>query len=44
MIAPQFVVPDVVTDLCRERVIVTEFVDGRRFEEIVAILHPAAVP
>jgi predicted unusual protein kinase regulating ubiquinone biosynthesis (AarF/ABC1/UbiB family) len=28
-------VPDVVTSLCRERVITTEFVEGRRFDEIV---------
>ena len=27
--------PDVVDDLCRERVIVTEFVEGRRFAEIL---------
>jgi predicted unusual protein kinase regulating ubiquinone biosynthesis (AarF/ABC1/UbiB family) len=32
---PFVVVPDVVTDLCRERVIVSEFIEGRRFEEIV---------
>ncbi len=31
---PFVVVPDVITDLCRERIIVTEFIDGRRFEEI----------
>jgi predicted unusual protein kinase regulating ubiquinone biosynthesis (AarF/ABC1/UbiB family) len=31
---PFIVVPDVVMDLCRERVLVTEFVDGRRFGEI----------
>lgn len=31
---PFVVVPDVVTSLCRERVIVSEFVDGRRFAEI----------
>ena len=31
---PFIVVPAVVTDLCRERVIVTEFVPGRGFEEI----------
>ncbi len=31
---PFIVVPAVVTDLCRERVIVTEFVHGRGFEEI----------
>ena len=32
---PFVVVPDVITDLCRERVIVSEFVDGRRFADIV---------
>jgi predicted unusual protein kinase regulating ubiquinone biosynthesis (AarF/ABC1/UbiB family) len=37
---PFVVVPDVVTDLCRERVIVSEFVDGRRFEQITGL--PAA--
>jgi predicted unusual protein kinase regulating ubiquinone biosynthesis (AarF/ABC1/UbiB family) len=31
---PFIVVPDVVTSLCRERVLVTEFVDGRRLAEI----------
>ena len=31
---PFIVVPDVMTELCRERVIVTEFVEGRRFEAI----------
>jgi predicted unusual protein kinase regulating ubiquinone biosynthesis (AarF/ABC1/UbiB family) len=34
---PFVVVPDVITDLCRERVIVTEYVDGRRFEEILRL-------
>ena len=34
---PFVVVPDVVTDLCRERVIVTEFVEGRRFDEILSL-------
>jgi predicted unusual protein kinase regulating ubiquinone biosynthesis (AarF/ABC1/UbiB family) len=34
---PFVVVPDVVTDLCRERVIVSEFIDGRRFEEILEL-------
>ena len=34
---PFVVVPDVITDLCRERVIVTEFVEGRRFEEILGL-------
>jgi predicted unusual protein kinase regulating ubiquinone biosynthesis (AarF/ABC1/UbiB family) len=34
---PFVVVPDVLTELCRERVIVTEFVDGRRFEEILGL-------
>jgi predicted unusual protein kinase regulating ubiquinone biosynthesis (AarF/ABC1/UbiB family) len=31
---PFIVVPPVVTELCRERVIVTEFIDGRKFAEI----------
>ena len=31
---PFIVVPDVVTDLSRERVLVSEFVDGRRFAEM----------
>jgi predicted unusual protein kinase regulating ubiquinone biosynthesis (AarF/ABC1/UbiB family) len=31
---PFIVVPPVVTELCRERVIVTEFVEGRKFAEI----------
>ncbi|HEU4658288.1 MAG TPA: AarF/ABC1/UbiB kinase family protein [Capillimicrobium sp.] len=31
---PFIVVPEVVTSLCREKVIVSEFVDGRGFEEI----------
>ncbi len=31
---PFIVVPDVVTDLCRERVIVMDFVQGRRFAEV----------
>jgi predicted unusual protein kinase regulating ubiquinone biosynthesis (AarF/ABC1/UbiB family) len=31
---PFIVVPKVITQLCRERVIVTEFVDGRKFAEI----------
>ncbi len=31
---PFIVVPGVVTELCRERVIVTEFVEGRKFGEI----------
>ena len=34
---PFVVVPDVLTDLCRERVIVSEFVEARRFEEIVSL-------
>jgi predicted unusual protein kinase regulating ubiquinone biosynthesis (AarF/ABC1/UbiB family) len=34
---PFIVVPDVLTDLCRERVIVSEFVEGRGFEEIKAL-------
>jgi predicted unusual protein kinase regulating ubiquinone biosynthesis (AarF/ABC1/UbiB family) len=37
---PFIVVPDVVTDLCRERVIVSEFVEGRRFEDIVGRPQP----
>jgi predicted unusual protein kinase regulating ubiquinone biosynthesis (AarF/ABC1/UbiB family) len=31
---PFIVVPPVITELCRERVIVTEFVDGRKFAEM----------
>lgn len=31
---PFVVVPDVITKLCGRRVLVTEFVDGRRFEDI----------
>jgi predicted unusual protein kinase regulating ubiquinone biosynthesis (AarF/ABC1/UbiB family) len=31
---PFIVVPGVITELCRERVIVTEFIDGRKFAEI----------
>jgi predicted unusual protein kinase regulating ubiquinone biosynthesis (AarF/ABC1/UbiB family) len=31
---PFIVVPRVITELCRERVIVTEFVEGRKFAEI----------
>jgi predicted unusual protein kinase regulating ubiquinone biosynthesis (AarF/ABC1/UbiB family) len=34
---PFVVVPDVVTELCRERVIVSDFIDGRRFEEILTL-------
>jgi predicted unusual protein kinase regulating ubiquinone biosynthesis (AarF/ABC1/UbiB family) len=37
---PFIVVPDVVTELCRERVIVSEFINGRRFEQITDL--PAA--
>jgi predicted unusual protein kinase regulating ubiquinone biosynthesis (AarF/ABC1/UbiB family) len=33
---PFIVVPDVVTSLCGERVIVTEFVEGRRFAEVLS--------
>ncbi len=33
---PFIVVPPVVTELCRERVIVTEFIEGRKFAEIRA--------
>jgi predicted unusual protein kinase regulating ubiquinone biosynthesis (AarF/ABC1/UbiB family) len=32
---PFIVVPEVVTELCRERVIVSEYVEGRRFAEIL---------
>jgi predicted unusual protein kinase regulating ubiquinone biosynthesis (AarF/ABC1/UbiB family) len=31
---PFIVVPEVITELCRERVIVTEFIEGRKFAEI----------
>lgn len=31
---PFILVPDVVTDLCRERMIVMDFVEGRRFAEV----------
>jgi len=31
---PFIVIPGVITDLCRERVITTEFVEGRGFEEV----------
>ena len=31
---PFIVVPDVVTSLCRERVLVSEYVDGRRFNQL----------
>jgi predicted unusual protein kinase regulating ubiquinone biosynthesis (AarF/ABC1/UbiB family) len=34
---PFIVVPDVLTDLCRERVIVSDFVAGRGFEELKAL-------
>jgi predicted unusual protein kinase regulating ubiquinone biosynthesis (AarF/ABC1/UbiB family) len=37
---PFIVVPDVISELCRERVIVSEFVEGRRFEQISGL--PAA--
>ena len=37
---PFVVVPDVITALCGRRVLVTEFVDGRRFEEVRGL--PAA--
>jgi predicted unusual protein kinase regulating ubiquinone biosynthesis (AarF/ABC1/UbiB family) len=37
---PFVVVPDVVMPLCRERVIVSEYVDGRRFTEVLG--GPAA--
>ncbi len=35
---PFILVPQVVTDLCRERVLVTEYVDGMRFAEAKATL------
>src|SRR5207248_9726074 len=31
---PFIVVPDVIGDLCRERVLVSEFVEGRRFADV----------
>jgi predicted unusual protein kinase regulating ubiquinone biosynthesis (AarF/ABC1/UbiB family) len=37
---PFIFIPDVITDLCRERVLVTEWVDGTRFERLSA--YPAA--
>lgn len=37
---PFVVVPDVITQLCGRRVLVTEFVEGRRFEDILGL--PAA--
>ena len=33
---PFIVIPDVVTSMCRERVIVTEFIEGDSFEQIVS--------
>jgi predicted unusual protein kinase regulating ubiquinone biosynthesis (AarF/ABC1/UbiB family) len=33
---PFIVIPGVVTDLCRERVIVTEYVEGDRFEQVAS--------
>jgi predicted unusual protein kinase regulating ubiquinone biosynthesis (AarF/ABC1/UbiB family) len=33
---PFIVIPGVVTELCRERVIVTEFVEGERFEQVAS--------
>ena len=33
---PFIVIPGVVTDLCRERVIVTEYVEGERFEQVAS--------
>jgi predicted unusual protein kinase regulating ubiquinone biosynthesis (AarF/ABC1/UbiB family) len=33
---PFIFIPDVITDLCRERVLVTEWVDGTRFERLSA--------
>jgi predicted unusual protein kinase regulating ubiquinone biosynthesis (AarF/ABC1/UbiB family) len=32
---PFIVVPEVLTDLCRERIIVTEFIEGRKFADIL---------
>jgi predicted unusual protein kinase regulating ubiquinone biosynthesis (AarF/ABC1/UbiB family) len=34
---PFVLVPDVVSELCRERVIVSDFIEGRRFEEITQL-------
>jgi predicted unusual protein kinase regulating ubiquinone biosynthesis (AarF/ABC1/UbiB family) len=34
---PFIVIPDVIGRLCRERVIVTEFVDGRGFEDVTTL-------
>ena len=37
---PFVLVPDVVSELCRERVIVSDFVEGRRFEDITQLSAP----
>jgi predicted unusual protein kinase regulating ubiquinone biosynthesis (AarF/ABC1/UbiB family) len=37
---PFIVVPPVVTELCRERVIVSEYVEGRRFAEVQGLPEP----
>jgi ABC1 family protein len=37
---PFILVPPVVTELCRERVLVNEFVEGRGFEEVMALDQP----
>jgi predicted unusual protein kinase regulating ubiquinone biosynthesis (AarF/ABC1/UbiB family) len=37
---PFVVIPDVVTSLCRERVLVTEFVDGIGFEQVKQLPRP----
>ena len=37
---PFVVIPDVVTSLCRERVLVTEWVDGIGFEEVKKLAQP----
>ncbi len=37
---PFIYIPDVITSMCRERVIVTEFVEGERFEQIASGSQP----
>ena len=37
---PFVVIPDVVTDLSRERVLVTEWVDGKRFDDVKLLPQP----
>ena len=39
---PFVVVPGVVTDLCRERVIVSDYVEGRRFGDVLGDPRPSA--